>query len=310
MAEVRCSVCSVTANSEGSDAVDLGSYVECPVCGNYHITDKVLQILKGQEFSNRYILSGFIRRAKESAKEPPVLTTANFSDYMAESQLPRGKLGQLDLLLLYVDENAQMFGAYAELDPNRDYPVAFARNPSELEGMLEGLRDQGWIDLMSINGKPGAKPTVTGWARIDELRPRHPGVGNQCFVAMWFDEKTQMAYDQGIWRAVKETGYEPRRIDKVEHNDKIDDRIIAEIRQSRLLVADFTGNRGGVYFEAGFAMGLGIPVIWTCHKDWVDKLHFDTRQYNHIVWESPGDLREGLQNRIRATQPLGPAGST
>ncbi len=35
----------------------------------------------------------------------------------------------------------------------------------------------------------------------------------------------------------------------------------------RFMIADFTGHRGGVYFEAGFAHGLGIPVIWTCRED-------------------------------------------
>ena len=88
-----------------------------------------------------------------------------------------------------------------------------------------------------------------------------------------------------------------------EHNEKIDDRIIAEIRQSGLVVADFTGQRGGVYYEAGFANGLGIPLIWTCHDDAVENLHFDTRQYNHIVWQEPVDLRSQLVDRIAATLP-------
>jgi nucleoside 2-deoxyribosyltransferase len=79
--------------------------------------------------------------------------------------------------------------------------------------------------------------------------------------------------------------------------------IVAEIRRSGLVVADFTGNRGGVYFEAGFAMGLGIPVIWTCRDTDINAVHFDTRQYNHIVWKEAGDLREQLQRRIEATIP-------
>jgi nucleoside 2-deoxyribosyltransferase len=61
--------------------------------------------------------------------------------------------------------------------------------------------------------------------------------------------------------------------------------------------------RGGVYFEAGFAMGLGKLVIWTCHEDDVEKLHFDTRQYNHIVWTDATDLKEKLMLRIEATLP-------
>ena len=69
------------------------------------------------------------------------------------------------------------------------------------------------------------------------------------------------------------------------------DEIIAEIRRSRFLVADFThgedGARGGVYYEAGFANGLGIKVIHTCREDAVRTLHFDTSHINHIVWRSP-----------------------
>ena len=90
----------------------------------------------------------------------------------------------------------------------------------------------------------------------------------------------------------------------LEHNEKIDDKIIAEIRKSGILVADLTENNQGVYFEAGLAMGLGIPVIWTCRKDNFESIHFDTRQYNYIVWENPGELKEKLKNRIEATNPI------
>ena len=93
------------------------------------------------------------------------------------------------------------------------------------------------------------------------------------------------------------------RVDAVEHNDKIDDRIVLEIRRSGLLVADVTGHRPGVYFEAGLAMGLGLPVVWTVRDDDLDKVHFDTRQYNHIVWNTPADLASKLRNRILATFP-------
>jgi hypothetical protein len=85
------------------------------------------------------------------------------------------------------------------------------------------------------------------------------------------------------------SGYEPRRVDQKHHHlNKVDDEIIAEIRRSRFLVADFTCEpdkvRGGVYFETGFAMGLNIPIIWTCKDTSMKDLHFDTRQFPHIVW--------------------------
>ncbi len=98
----------------------------------------------------------------------------------------------------------------------------------------------------------------------------------------------------------------PFRVDKKEHNDKVDDLIIASIKESRFVVADFTGHRGGVYFEAGFAMGLGLPVIWSCRQDEVEKLHFDIRQYNCVTWTTAAELQEKLYNRIRATIGVGP----
>ena len=74
------------------------------------------------------------------------------------------------------------------------------------------------------------------------------------------------------------------------------------------VVADYTGNRGGVYFEAGLAMGLGIPVFWTYREGRLDRIHFDTRQYNFVPWtlNALDDFRTRLQNRIEATIGRGP----
>ena len=118
---------------------------------------------------------------------------------------------------------------------------------------------------------------------------------------MWFDGSMDGIYKDGIKPGIEDAGYDCKRIDFVEHNNKICDEIVAEIRKSRFIVADFTGQRGGVYFEAGYAMGMGLPIIWLVRKDDVEKLHFDTRQYSHIVYETAEELRKGLKNRIAAT---------
>ena len=127
---------------------------------------------------------------------------------------------------------------------------------------------------------------------------------------MWFDNEMQDAYDKGIEPAVKDAGFMPMRIDRKQGVIKIDDEILSEIRRSRFLIADMThgegGARGGVYFEAGFALGLGIPVLFSCRSDKIDELHFDTRQYFHIVWKTPGELRDNLINRIGAMIGDGP----
>lgn len=149
---------------------------------------------------------------------------------------------------------------------------------------------------------------MAGYRQIAEQVPNVSA--RQAFVAMWFEGSMSNVFDKGIKPAVEAAGYEPLRIDLKPDASKIDDEIIAEIRRSRFIVADFThgdeGARGGVYFEAGFAMGLGIPVIFTCRSDMVDKLHFDTRQYAHIVWDTPEQLRDELKYRILARIGEGP----
>ncbi len=192
----------------------------------------------------------------------------------------------------------------------------------ELETLFNFAVEKGL--MQEVNG--GYKITFDGHCLIEELG-KSPNVSTQAFVAMWFDASMNDPYLAGIEPAIKEVGYKPVRIDNVEHNNKIDDEIIAEIRRSKFIVADFTCGvkqlvslgsdgktktemvaipRGGVYYEAGFAQGLGIPVIWTCRQDQIEKVHFDTRQFNHITWTTPEELKEKLVKRIGAVIGDGP----
>ena len=142
-------------------------------------------------------------------------------------------------------------------------------------------------------------------------------VPNTAFVAMWFDDEVKTALEEGIAPAVRDAGFTPLPINLKEHSNKICDEIVAEIRRARFLICDFTCGllkdeqaesgktavaRGGVYYEAGFAHGLGKRVIWTCRSDLIDHVHFDLRQYNTILWEAgkEDDLRKALYERIRA----------
>ena len=142
--------------------------------------------------------------------------------------------------------------------------------------------------------------TIAGWEALEPL-PRPGGTPGRCFVAMWFSAETRDAYDRGIEPGIRDADFTPIRIDQKEHNNEIPDEIMAEIRNCQFMVADFTGQRAGVYYEAGFAMGLGRPVIWCCRKDEIPNLHFDTSHKNHIDWETPEELRARLYRRIRAT---------
>ena len=123
---------------------------------------------------------------------------------------------------------------------------------------------------------------------------------------MCFNKEMMDVYASGIGPGILDAGFKPMLISKKEHANKIDDEIIAEIRRSAFLVADFTEHRQNVYFETGFAIGLGLQVIWTCRNDHMKDLHFDIRQYNSINWENAADLKMRLKLRIEAVFGHGP----
>ena len=188
------------------------------------------------------------------------------------------------------------------LNNDIEYPLIFARDADEFQQILFWLFKEELLGRISKT--EGFRLSLKGWQRVQELK-KFQVDSNQAFVASWFDDSMDFIYQNGIKPALEEMDYKPVWMKVIEHNGKIDDRIIAEIRRSGLVISDFTGNRGGVYYEAGFAQGLGIPVIWMCKNDpeELKNLHFDTRQYNHILWENAGDLKEKLINRIGAKFP-------
>ena len=176
----------------------------------------------------------------------------------------------------------------------------------ELKFLCRYLVAKGWIRLARRHAADpdfGVEVTVQGFAAIDSPPDSE---SNEAFVAMWLDESMDEVFDRGIKPGIEEAEYKVVRIDRDKNVDKIDDAVMAAIRRCRFVLADFThgegGVRGSVYFEAGFARGLGIEVVSTCRKDCIEKLHFDTRQYHHIAWESDklDDLRREVTDRIGA----------
>ncbi|HSB71313.1 MAG TPA: hypothetical protein VLT62_18460 [Candidatus Methylomirabilis sp.] len=185
--------------------------------------------------------------------------------------------------------------------------VGFCRGGGELRFLISDCltRQGGLLEIEPGHFWP-SKITPAGWARIHELQQGR-GKGNIGFVAMWFDTSLRPA-SEAICKAIAAAGYDPVRLDQVEHNNQIDDEIISRIRGSKFLVADLTGHRGGVYFEAGFGLGLGLPVVWLCREGDLDNVHFDNRQYNFIAWREDklDDLQRRLALRIEATLGRGP----
>ena len=119
---------------------------------------------------------------------------------------------------------------------------------------------------------------------------------------MSFDKEDDVVFDEAIFPACAEVGFTALRIDRqyLESDVTINDAMIAEIKRSRFCIADFSKHKKGVYFEAGYALGRGIPVIYTCHREYMGDAHFDTKPYQHIVYADLDELKRLLINAIRA----------
>lgn len=267
----------------------------CQRCGSYRATGSLLAVgLPTVTPTQRAGLMAAIRDAADRHEEL-VLTADNwpqiaslFATYSVSQKLRR--------LLEHVGNASQgRAGARVRINDQLDYPRFAARDTEEYNWLRRALHAE---HLVEINADE-LTLTLAGW---EAYRPGRGGALGTCFVAMAFDASLDSPYAEGIEPAVTtDCGSTIVRVDRVEHNDNINDRIISEIRGCQFLVADFTLHRNGVYFEAGFALGLGRPVIWTCRRDQMPEAHFDTRPFNHVVWETPSELRERLANRINAT---------
>lgn len=123
----------------------------------------------------------------------------------------------------------------------------------------------------------------------------------RCFIAMNFDDNMQETR-LAIKSACRNTGFEPILIDEIhfDADTTINDAIIAELKKSKFCISDFTGQKDGVYFEAGFALGRGLKVIYSVHKDDLKNSHFDTKHFPHITYETTKELKEKLINKIEA----------
>jgi nucleoside 2-deoxyribosyltransferase len=287
---VQCPLCA-------SDAAFWGALPEtlfdCAVCGRFKMNFDLTHDRDMQGEPHPY-LSAATRKA--SAEGIPLMLTMDNWRQLEDQQRSMRISQKLTDLLRLIAARSETLGQRWSINLDKDYPLIAAANSGELSHLLAHLHTRGWLE----DGTTNCQLTVPGWEALEPL-PRSGGIPGRCFVAMSFSTETREAYESGIEPAVRDAGFTPVRIDKKEHNNEIPDEIIAEIRNCQFMVADFTGQRAGVYYEAGFAMGLGRSVIWCCRKDEIGKLHFDTNHRNHIDWENPEELRERLYRRIRAT---------
>jgi hypothetical protein len=273
----------------------------CPRCGEFCVTQEATGSLNDLD-DNRLRVSRWIREQNRMGSEV-IIRTKDIEYFRNLPKLEYGK--KEEMVLEFISDKTKRLGQSVTYLGNHELlAITELADDHELIFLIKQLFLQGYTE---IAGLPGGDVclTSTGHQRAEANRSVNRKL-IRAFIAMSFAESMYNVWRDGIEKGIRDAGYEPIRMDNQEHNNKICDEIIAEIRRSKFVVADFTGHRGGVYYEAGFAAGLGIPVVFTCRHDDKENIHFDVRQFNTILWQDETDLSAKLAARISATIGDGP----
>lgn len=274
---------------------------DCPRCGEFKAEPSACTVLRRPlGDAKRARLSGWVR-SQNHARIVPTITTHTLENVLNQpfpSVAERARA-----LLVEAELGLENLGDYFNINDARFLAATYSISKDDVSFLLKLLSEQGLVEAIALGGQCAILPA--GYMELDELRTDR-GESTQGFVAMWFDKELSDVHQNGFEVGVFAAGYDPIRVDHVEHVNRIDDEIIRQINASRFVVADFTGHRGGVYFEAGYALGREIPVFWTCRKSDISKLHFDIRQFNCIDWETAEELARRLESRLEAVLGPGP----
>jgi len=307
----KCPICDDEARVEDFQIIRGELFVTCKYCGKIHFDLSASQYLESCDgyrfraclyyYFTHYVQSQklyFIHR-DENKHDESQYTNKSFDEIM--SLYPKTISERIDKILMNFAKLSNKVGDYIDICSEKSFlPVTFSEIPTESEFIFLVMNDMKLVSKPSSWGFNPLKFKILykGWQRIDELQKQFK-TKNQGFIAMWFDPSMK-EIEKAIKEAIIETGYLHMKIDEKEHNNQIVPEILYEIRNSDFIVADLTENRGGVYYEAGYALGIGKEVIVSVNVD-KEKPHFDVAQKSQVRYKTPEELKKKLINRITAT---------
>lgn len=193
---------------------------------------------------------------------------------------------------------------------DEDDGMAYGTTNFEAWTIYDFLLEQGYLRL----GKRGPDKdklvlTPKAYAKVGELRSQASTVAAKGFFVRKWDEKLDEFYAPITAHVASKTKCTVETVWARVHNEKIDDKIMRQIREATVVVVDVTGERFNVGLELGFAMGLRKPIVILrdradCQKNAAGEpmidLPFDIRTYNCIFYDrdKPDVLQEQLAERV------------
>lgn len=179
-----------------------------------------------------------------------------------------------------------MYARIGSLDENR-----FGLLMSELD-RSDLLEHMGAIEIPNPNGGifvvSSYDLSMSGW-RIYEMEDAGQVSGRYGFLALKFGDLDLDPLCKEVIRPTIKArlGYDVVDMRDVSRAGLIDNIMREQIRDAAFIIADLTHDNAGAYWEAGYAEGLGKPVVYICEKAKFEeaKTHFDTNHCTTVLWD-------------------------
>lgn len=317
--EELCPICGQHLKQKNASTKQFANFYTCPYCKRFILeTNFENYYLKTMSQTDLALLKNVLYVLPEKSNyRQKLINSENIQEILSLANSPKNLLEKIDNTLAYFVDKTKYFGEALNVNSETLYRELFCVDRQELSSIFATLK--GYLSYAGAGNSFRVRVEMEGLKYYeDKLRQKQRK--NQGFVAMWFNDKADSknykpdmnsVYTNAIKPAIENGDrFNSIKIDCVEYCNDINDEMIAQIRKSKFMVADLTGYRGGVYYEAGFAEGLGLPVIYTCHEKWlegvpdknIEKVHFDINHKNIIIWEENHleDFKTRLSNRINA----------
>jgi hypothetical protein len=268
-----CPVCKSDLLEPSSKAGDRNAIrFSCPRCGSFVLSRTLVATLPHVTASHKDAsakLSHALRRAQEANREAE-FSTATISEVL-KRPLPRPQ-EQADLLIRWLAQNVPGPGEIVGLSPTAHGGIVGSKSNGGFalvldhlfaSGLLIGERHKAIGDYVSAT----ATLSFSGWEYYENLT-KGGAAYRKAFIAMKFGEPALEGVLETVFKpAAKKAGFDLFKLDDVPKAGLVDDRLRVEIQTSDFVIADLTHDNLGAYWEAGYAEGLGKPVIYTCERD-------------------------------------------